>query len=252
MIYEPVADGQIAWISIAIFGDQTTAQLDAALTKAKADGVKGVVLDLRGNGGGWVTSAREVLGRFVSPDRGPALYEDETPGDDADLQAETIVAGDVNAYDLPLAVLVNGASASASEIVAGALRDYDRAQLVGEATFGKGLVQRVHGFPDGSSVRITFAQWLTPNKTPIAEEGIAPDVLVVAPETHDQGDPQLDRAVNIVLAEAGLPPATPVLARWRPRLVPQWPLRSQPPWRHRFGRVIGRQHPAQRGHLTIR
>ncbi len=220
VIYEPQADGQVAWISVAVFGDKTTAQLDEALRRAEEEGVAGVVLDLRGNGGGWVTSAREMVGRFVPEDRGPALYEDETAGDDDEPAAESILGGGAEWFDRPLAVLVDGGSASASEIVAGALRDYDRAVLVGQPTFGKGLVQRVHNFPDGSSARITFARWLTPNLLPIPEEGIAPDVAVAWPDPPDGTDPQLAAAVNAVLAEAELPPATPVAPAATPGATP--------------------------------
>jgi carboxyl-terminal processing protease len=179
--YTRVADGKIAWIQLTIFGDKTTAQLDQALKQAKADGVKGVILDLRGNGGGWVTSAREVIGRFVPPDRGPALYEQDSPTAGAQPTPESIVDGGEAAYQLPMVVLVDGGTASASEIVAGALRDYGRAKLIGTHTFGKGLVQRVHDFDDGSSARITFAQWLTPNKNPIPHEGLQPDIVVQGP-----------------------------------------------------------------------
>lgn len=211
VIYEPQADGRVAWISVAVFGDKTTAQLDDALRRANEDGVAGVVLDLRGNGGGWVTSAREMVGRFVPEDRGPALYEDDTAGDEDEPAAESIIGGGAEWFDKPLAVLVDGGSASASEIVAGALRDYDRAVLVGQPTFGKGLVQRVHDFPDGSSARITFARWLTPNRLPIPEEGFTPDVPVAYPDPPNGSDPQLAAAVDAVLAEAGLPPATPTV-----------------------------------------
>ena len=179
--YTTLDDGRAGLIRLSIFGDKTTEQLDAAIKQAKADGVQGLVLDLRGNGGGWVDSAREVIGRFVPPERGAALYEDESPSPDNPLSAESIIGGGETWYDLPLVVLVDGGSASASEIVAGALRDYGRAKLVGTHTFGKGLVQRVHDFADGSSARITFAQWLTPNKTPIPPGGLQPDVLVEPP-----------------------------------------------------------------------
>src|SRR5690606_37785759 len=100
-----------------------------------------------------------------------------------------------------VAVLINGGTASAAEIVAGALRDYDRAVQVGEPTFGKGLVQRVHDFDDGSSARITFARWLTPDKLPTPDGGLLPDVLVGA-DPDLEGDTQLDRAVELVLDHA--------------------------------------------------
>jgi carboxyl-terminal processing protease len=205
----PQADGRVAWIQVGIFGDKTTAQLDEALAQAKADGVSGIVLDLRGNGGGWVTAAQEMVGRFVPENRGPALYEDSTIAEDDEMVSEPIVGGGTEVFDLPLAVLVDGGSASASEIVAGALRDYDRAKLVGSQTFGKGLVQRVHDFEDGSSARITFARWLTPDRIPITEDGITPDVIVAYPEPPNGTDPQLAAAVDLVLEQAGLPLATP-------------------------------------------
>lgn len=222
VVYEPQAEGRVARIAIGIFGDKTTAQLDEALRQAREDGVKAVVLDLRGNGGGWVTGAREAVGRFVPEDRGPALYEDDGPGGADDLVAQSIVGGGEAVFDLPLVVLIDGGSASASEIVAGALRDFERATLVGEPTFGKGLVQRVHDFADGSSARITFARWLTPNKQPIPDEGLRPDVLVAAATAPEQGDPQLRAAVDLVLAQAGEPPASPEpLPAATPRSAPR-------------------------------
>ncbi|HEY7033536.1 MAG TPA: S41 family peptidase, partial [Thermomicrobiales bacterium] len=165
-----------------------------ALTKAKADGVTGIVLDLRNNGGGWVQSAQEMIGRFVSKDKGAALYEDADPND-PEMTAEPIVGGGPEVFDTPMVVLVNGGTASAAEIVAGALRDYGRARLIGEKTFGKGSVQRVHDFDDGASARITFAVWLTPNKNQIQGQGLQPDVVVAAADGTDT-DPQLDRAVT--------------------------------------------------------
>ena len=206
VVYEPQADGKAAHITVSIFGDNTTRELDVALKRAKAEGVNGIVLDLRGNGGGWVTSAQEMIGRFIPEDAGPALYQDLDLQDDDDLISEPIVGGGETAFDIPLVVLIDGATASAAEIVAGAIRDYERGTLVGESSFGKGLVQRVHDFEDGSSARVTFARWLTPNKSPIPDEGLAPDLNVKA-DPEDASDGQLERAVEVVL---GSPPtATP-------------------------------------------
>lgn len=199
VIYEPQADGRVAWISVAVFGDKTTAQLDEALRRAEEEGVAGVVLDLRGNGGGWVTSAREMVGRFVPEDRGPALYEDDTAGDDDEPAAESIIGGGAEWFDKPLAVLVDGGSASASEIVAAALRDNGRATLVGEKSYGKGTVQTVHTLSDQSGLRVTSAIWLTPSGQPIEKLGIEPDVAVPVPaELPPDQDPQLDEAVRIL------------------------------------------------------
>jgi len=202
VVYESLADGKVAHIRVTIFGDNTTKELDDALRRAKSEGVEGIVLDLRGNGGGWVTSAEEMIGRFVPEDSGPALYQDLDAAEDNELQPEPIVGGGEDTFKLPLVVLVDGGTASASEIVAGAIRDYDRGILVGEATFGKGLVQRVHDFDDGSSARISFARWLTPDKIPIPDSGLQPDIEVkpAPPQPESQEDPQLERAVDEVLS----------------------------------------------------
>jgi carboxyl-terminal processing protease len=207
VIYEPLDGGKIAYIVVTVFGDKTTDQLDAALQQAQAAGATAIVLDLRNNGGGWVQSAQEMIGRFISPERGPALYEDFEAGD-SPLESLPILAGTVQMYDTPMVVLVNGGTASAAEIVAGALHDYGRATIVGETSFGKGSVQRVHDFEDGSSFRMTVANWLTPNQVAIQGVGITPDI-VVATGDDLAADPQFDRAVAEAGALAGLP-ATPV------------------------------------------
>ena len=198
VVYEAQADGKVAHITVAIFGDNTTRELDAALKRAKVDRVVGIVLDLRGNGGGWVTSAQEMIGRFIPENAGPALYQDLDLEDDDDLISEPIVDGGETDFETPLVVLMDGGTASASEIVAGAIRDYERGMLVGEPSFGKGLVQRVHDFEDGSSARVTFARWLTPDQHPIPDEGLIPDIVVEnGPDAS--ADLQLERAVEVAL-----------------------------------------------------
>jgi carboxyl-terminal processing protease len=199
VVYETQAGGEVARIAVAIFGDNTTEELDAALARAKSEGVRGLILDLRGNGGGWVSSAQEMVGRFVPEHAGPALYQDLDLEDDAELIAEPIVGGGEEAFEIPLVVLIDGGTASAAEIVAGAIRDYDRGELVGDNTFGKGLVQRVHDFEDGSSARISFARWLTPDQHPIPDAGLTPDIVVANLPTSPE-DEQLLRAVDAVLA----------------------------------------------------
>lgn len=200
-------NGQFAHIRVTIFSDTTTDQLDAALEQAMQDGVDGIILDLRNNGGGWVDQAQKVIGRFLPVGAGPALYEDvdaTTP----EMESQPIIGGGPLIDETPLVVLVNGGTASASEIVAGALSDYERAEIIGETTFGKGSVQRVHDFGDGSSLRITFAQWLTPDRNVIQEVGIAPDVPVTDdPETET--DEQLEAAIAVLSGEP-LPEASPV------------------------------------------
>ncbi|MGH2614935.1 MAG: S41 family peptidase [Thermomicrobiales bacterium] len=204
VVYEPQADGKIALITVGIFGDNTTRELDEALVRARQENVAGIVLDLRGNGGGWVTSAQEMIGRFVPEGVGPALYQDLELADNGELISEPIVSNGETAFDIPLVVLIDGGTASASEIVAGAIRDYDRGDLIGQNTFGKGLVQRVHDFADGSSARISFARWLTPDQLPIPDEGLAPDIAVPYPPDAT-GDPQLERAIDVLLGVGATP-----------------------------------------------
>jgi carboxyl-terminal processing protease len=203
--YRFLPDQKIAVIQVKLFGDKTTEEFDAALAQAQRDGAVGLVLDLRNNGGGWVQSAQEMIGRFVPADAGPALYED-VDGNPTDpiMTPEPILPGEAPVVDLPLVVLVNGGTASAAEIVAGALRDYGRALVVGETTFGKGSVQRVHDFPDGASARITFALWLTPKRKLIEDGGIVPDVVIPGDTAGGSSDPQLSEAIRRLLG-----PATP-------------------------------------------
>lgn len=161
----------IAVLTVSIFGEQTSAQLDAGLKQAHDAHAKGIILDLRNNGGGFVTDAQKMIGSFVSPEMGKkygdvALYY-SLSRDGTQLDPQKIVRQGESEYTLPLVVLVNGGTASASEITAGALVDYGRTILIGEQTFGKGSVQNVHDLPDGSSARITIAHWLSPAKRDI-------------------------------------------------------------------------------------
>lgn len=200
--YEFLPDEKVAVAQITIFGARTIPELDQAIARAQKDGAIGMVIDLRNNGGGWVESAREVIGRFVPADQGAALIEDFDPSIEGDERSEPILAGEGPPYELPLAVIVNRGTASASEIVAGALQDYDRAVLVGEKTYGKGSVQRVHPFDDGASLRLTFAHWLTPNGSRIDGEGITPDIVVEGAEESSEPDIQLDAAIQSVIDQA--------------------------------------------------
>lgn len=208
VLYHKIPNTTLGYIGVSIFGDNTTAQFDNALKLAEADNVTGIVLDLRNNGGGWVTAAQEMIGRFVKASAGPALYEDVNP-DGSGRSSLPIVNGNINAFSTPLVVLVNGGTASASEIVSGALRDYGRAKIVGEQTYGKGSVQQVHDFPDGSSVRITFAQWRTPKLNLIQGQGISPDYVVKPAQDPNAPDTQLKAAIDL-LETGAVPMASPV------------------------------------------
>lgn len=205
-------DDGLAYIKLSVFGGTTARELDATLKTLLAQKPRGLILDLRGNGGGYLEAAQEVLGRFLR--QGIAAYQADR---EDHRQRVPLIPGEVQAFDIPLVVLVDGGSASASEIVAGALQDYRRATLIGEQTFGKGSIQHVFDLPDGSSVRITVAQWLTPNARRIQDRGLTPEIIVpLTPEDYEAGrDPQLDAAVAYLLGRP-LPPAavtpTPTLS----------------------------------------
>jgi carboxyl-terminal processing protease len=158
-------DNNVAHIEVNIFGDKTTQEFDQALQQVIDKKGTGIILDLRNNGGGWVQAAQEMLGRFLTADK--VAYYESHKSDHSDDRPQKVIANGPKLYDIPLVVLVNGGTASASEIVSGALQDHSRAKLIGEQTFGKGSEQHVHTWDDGSSTRITFAHWLTPNKRDI-------------------------------------------------------------------------------------
>lgn len=168
-------DGGIGYVQISQFKATTADELDEALNRLQSEELNGLILDLRNNPGGYLDQAQKVLGRFLAD--GPALQERMSDGTVTDL--DVLRTNDApGLFDVPLIVLTNGGSASASEIVAGALRDRERATLVGEKTFGKGSVQTIRTLSDGSSARITIARWLTPNGHEIHHTGIEPTVYV--------------------------------------------------------------------------
>ncbi len=184
----------IAYIRLADFSGQATQQLRAGLAKLLQGNPRGLILDLRDNPGGFLREAVDVADEFLP--EGVILIERSSNG-----KTETYRSTDAGlAQDIPLVVLVNAGSASASEIVAGAIQDRGRGILVGEKTFGKGSVQLSHQLSDGSELRVTVARWFTPNDRAIHGTGLEPDVPVeVTPEDRAAGrDPQLDRAVELL------------------------------------------------------
>lgn len=185
-------DNGIGTITMSRFDDDTGKLATQAATEFKAQGVKGVVLDLRGNGGGYLSAAVNVAGIWldnkvvVTEKANGKVTGTEKTGSGA------LLAG------VKTVVLVNGASASASEIVAGALQDHKAATIVGEKTFGKGTVQKVVNLLDGRLLKVTIARWYTPNGKNITKEGISPDTKVeLTSEDANAGrDPQLEAAIN--------------------------------------------------------
>lgn len=200
VMFEMVDD--IAILTVTVFGDNTVDELDQAIEDAQEAGAEGIVLDLRSNGGGWVAAAREMIGRFVEEDEGPALFERRDPDSD-NPTAIPMIAGEVNEFDLPMVVLVNQSTASSAEIVSGALQDYERATIIGTVTAGKGSIQRIHNLEDGSSIQVTIAEWLTPEQNVIQSNGITPDIEVELEDLEDQddldSDVQLERAIEYLL-----------------------------------------------------
>jgi carboxyl-terminal processing protease len=191
-------ENDIAYIQITTFGDKTTPELLNALKELMAQNPKGIILDLRNNGGGYLTTSVEVTSQFVGD--GVVLYEQY--GDGTRTTYDVLPDGMATDTKIPMVVLINEGSASASEIVAGALQDSGRAKLVGVTSYGKGSVQNwIPLSGDNGAVRITIAKWLTPNENTIHEIGLTPDVVVERTEEDYKAnlDPQLDKAVEVLL-----------------------------------------------------
>ncbi|HNS64264.1 MAG TPA: S41 family peptidase, partial [Anaerolineaceae bacterium] len=176
--------------------EKTTADMKEALASLLEQNPKGLILDLRYNGGGFLVTAVEVVSQFIEGGQ-VVMYEEY--GDGSRDTYKSLPGG--LATSIPMVILVNEGSASASEITAGALQDYGRATLVGTQTFGKGSVQIWTDLQDNQgAVRITVARWLTPKERQIHEVGLTPDVIVeITQEDVDADrDPQLEKAIEIL------------------------------------------------------
>ncbi len=188
-------DGDIAYIQLLTFGEKTTDELKEAINTLKRENPKGLILDLRNNGGGFLNTSIEVASQFIKTD--VVMYEEYGNGEKRTFNT---VPGGI-AKDIPLVVLINGGSASASEIVAGALQDTGRAKLVGEKSYGKGSVQNWLPLEnDQGAVRITIARWITPEERQINKKGLEPDIEVILTEEDAKAlnDVQLNKAVEIL------------------------------------------------------
>ena len=189
-------DNNIAYVALYSFNEQATDQLRAALKELMAQKPVGLIFDLRDNGGGYLSTAIEVVSEFIP--KGVVMYEEY--GDGTRDAYEARRGG--RATEIPLVVLVNEGTASASEITAGAIQDLGRGKLVGVKTYGKGSVQNwIPLTTEKGGVRITIARWLTPNGTQISDVGLTPDLIVeMTDEDYTEGrDPQLDAAVQLLL-----------------------------------------------------
>ncbi len=193
LVEAKMLQGNIAYIKLTDFSATASRQMRESLGDLLARNPKGLILDLRNNPGGWLDQALEVADLFL--DRGVILIERTKEGE------EVFRSRDGGpAESIPLVVLTNKGSASASEIVAGAIQDRGRGILIGEPTVGKGSVQRPYRLRDGSELRVTIAHWFTPNDRAINGQGLTPDIVVPWPEDAGPNeDPQLDRAVEYLL-----------------------------------------------------
>lgn len=191
-------DPSIGYISIRIFSGKTGKELSRAVDELQADGATRFIVDLRGNGGGLLSAAIDVSSVFL--DSGTILLEERR---DADPKIYKVKQGLTKLPDEPLILLVDGGTASASEIVSGALQDHHRATLVGEQTYGKGSVQLVFDLSDESSLHVTVARWATPDGHKINGVGLTPDQEVLFSEDdHANGrDPQYLKAIELLQAE---------------------------------------------------
>jgi carboxyl-terminal processing protease len=206
VITKTLASGAVGYIAVTGFSDNSAKAFHTALQADLKAGQKKIILDLRGNPGGYVNAAREIASEFI-PD-GAIFWEQDADGN----QTETTATGNgiATAPSIQVVVLVDKGSASASEIVAGAMQDRKRATIVGETSFGKGTVQQWIQLQDGSALKLTIAKWLTPDKHWIHHVGIIPDVAVTTPPDAGPGkDPALDKAVQLLTTSstAALPKA---------------------------------------------
>lgn len=185
----------IAVIKLNQFLENTEQELNTAINELLLKEPRGIILDLRNNPGGYLLTAIQVTSRFL-PEGELVVSEHFSNGSTQEYHSK----GTQRIMDIPIVVLVNEGSASASEIVAGALQDYGRAIIIGEKTFGKGSVQDFRSFPDGSTLKLTVAEWTTPKGRTITDEGITPDVAVELTSEHINNnlDPQYDKAIEIL------------------------------------------------------
>lgn len=201
----PIANESVMYVRLSQFGDQTNQDFQNLVNsfagKVKDGTVKGIILDLRNNPGGYLTDAQFVAGEFLAPGK-PVVMEEDASGERQTLSVNR-QGSLVN--NIPVVVIINGGSASASEIVSGALRDNGRAKLVGDQSFGKGTVQQAIDLGGGAGLHVTIAKWLTPNGTWVGRgvdgTGLTPDVKVSLDPKDPSHDTQLEKAIQTVLGQ---------------------------------------------------
>ena len=186
-------DNNIGYLSISQFEEVTTKQFKAAVEDLQSQGMKGLVIDIRNNPGGLLDTVVGML-KYMLPD-GLIVYTEDKQGNRKEYKGQ-----DNDEFNLPLAVIVNGNSASASEIFAGAIQDYGKGTIIGTQTYGKGIVQTVKPLTDGSAIKFTIAKYFTPKGQDIHGKGVTPDMVVEYDTDADVGT-QLDAAIKNVEAQ---------------------------------------------------
>lgn len=186
-------DNNIGYLSISQFEEVTTKQFKAAVEDLQSQGMKGLVIDIRNNPGGLLDTVVGML-KYMLPD-GLIVYTEDKQGNRKEYKGQ-----DNDEFNLPLAVIVNGNSASASEVFAGAIQDYGKGTIIGTQTYGKGIVQTVKPLTDGSAIKFTIAKYFTPKGQDIHGKGVTPD-MVVEYDTDADVDTQLDAAIKNVEAQ---------------------------------------------------
>lgn len=192
-----ILDDKLGYIKITSFDEITYEDFKADLNELENRGVEGLIIDLRNNPGGLLNVTADIADEFLG--EGDIVYTETKDG------KREYLRSDKSMTDLPLVVLINGGSASASEILAGAISDHDRGELIGTTTFGKGVVQRIRQFDDGSGIKLTISEYFTPNGTNIHGIGIEPDIVVELADDVDvigveniDGDLQLQKAMEVL------------------------------------------------------
>lgn len=186
----------IAHLSIFSFNQNTLSLTETEINNALSQGAKGIILDLRNNPGGYLDVAVDLAGAFL--EKGDIIVKEESRIKEESRVYKASKNGELK--DFPVVILVNGGSASASEILAGALHDNRSIKLIGEKTYGKGTVQTLEDLIDGSKLKITIAHWVLPSGKILEGDGIAPDIEVGESEDPEK-DPQLDKAFEIIKTE---------------------------------------------------
>jgi carboxyl-terminal processing protease len=184
-VYEKMLPNKIGYIELTVFGRDTGSELTTALDRLQQQGARALILDLRDNGGGYLEAAVAVSSKFIPS--GPIVSVEQRASN-----ITTLDADDTAIQPLPLAVLVNGYTASASEITSGAIQDSGVGTIIGTKTFGKGVVQTIFPLEDGSAVKITTARYLTPHNRDINHIGITPDIVVNENKHPQFGTPSRD------------------------------------------------------------